>query len=100
MPEVSVVVPTHNRAAMLAEHLKALAAQTYPRELTEWIVVCDGCTDESASIARQVGADRVIELSGSGPAAARNAGLAQATSPYVCFLDDDIIPAAGWIQGL
>jgi len=100
MPDVSVIVPTHNRASMLREHLRALAAQTYPRGLTEWIVVCDGCTDDSASVARKAGVDTVIELDGQGPAAARNAGLAQATAALVCFLDDDIIPTPGWIQAL
>src|SRR2546428_1949334 len=100
MPNVSVVVPTHNRASMLREHLQALSAQTYPRRLTEWIVVCDGCIDDSADVAREAGADRVIELEGRGAAAARNAGLAAATSPLVAFLDDDIIPTPGWLVAL
>src|ERR1700682_2697939 len=100
MPDVSVVVPTHNRAAMLKAHLCALAAQTYPRKTTEWIIVCDGCIDDSAQVARQAGADQVIEQSGAGPAAARNAGLAAASAPIVLFLDDDIIPAPSWVQAL
>ena len=85
---------------MLHAHLCALAAQTHPRASTEWIVVCDGCTDDSAAVARAAGADKVIELDGRGPGAARNAGLAQATAPLVCFLDDDIIPTSGWLQAL
>lgn len=100
MPDISVVVPTHNRASMLQRHLDALGRQTYPRTSTEWIVVCDGCTDASAEVARQSGADRVIDQAASGPAAARNAGLAAATGALVCFLDDDIIPDARWIQAL
>jgi GT2 family glycosyltransferase len=100
MPDVSVVVPTHNRASMLKQHLHALAAQTYPRHSTEWIVVCDGCQDESAEVARAAGADRVIEQEGRGAAAARNAGLAMATAPVVAFLDDDIIPTSGWLRAL
>ena len=100
MPDVSVIVPTHNRAAMLREHLRALAGQTYPRRSTEWIVVCDGCQDDSAEVARAEGADLVIELDGRGPGAARNAGLAQASAPIVCFLDDDIIPTTGWLRAL
>jgi GT2 family glycosyltransferase len=100
MPDVSVVVPTHNRAALLREHLRALAAQSYPRRSTEWIVVCDGCTDGSSTVARDAGADQVIEQEGRGAAAARNAGLAAATAPFVAFLDDDIIPDAGWLDAL
>jgi len=100
MPNVSVIVPTHNRAAMLKTHLEALGAQTYPRQSAEWIVVCDGCRDDSGEIARQAGADRVVEQEGRGAAAARNAGLAAATAPLVAFLDDDIIPTAGWLDAL
>jgi GT2 family glycosyltransferase len=85
---------------MLAAHLRALTAQNYPRTSTEWIVVCDGCQDNSAEVARRGGADQVIELEGRGAAAARNAGLAAATAPLVAFLDDDIIPTPGWLQAL
>jgi glycosyltransferase involved in cell wall biosynthesis len=85
---------------MLKSHLGALAAQTYPRQSTEWIIVCDGCIDDSAQVARDAGADQVIEQAGSGPAAARNAGLAAAHAPIVLFLDDDIIPTPGWVQAL
>jgi GT2 family glycosyltransferase len=100
MRDVSVVVPTHNRSSLLKRHLEALAAQTYPRDSTEWIVVCDGCTDESAVVAREAGANRVIEKQGGGAASARNAGLDLATSPFVLFIDDDIIPDPIWIQAL
>jgi len=100
MPDISVIVPTHNRAPLLAKHLGALEVQTFPRQATEWIVVCDGCTDRSAQVARDGGADVVIEQVGSGPAAARNAGLAAATGALVCFLDDDIIPDPGWVAAL
>lgn len=85
---------------MLKRHLDALSVQSYPRTSTEWIVVCDGCTDGSAQVAREGGADRVIEQAASGPAAARNAGLAAATGSLVCFLDDDIIPDQGWVKAL
>src|ERR1700737_4354862 len=100
MPDVSVVVPTHNRASLLREHLRALGAQTYPRLSTEWVVVCDGCGDNSAQVAMEGGADQVIELEGRGAAAARNAGLAASSAPVVAFLDDDIIPTPGWLQAL
>jgi glycosyltransferase involved in cell wall biosynthesis len=100
MPDVSVIVPTHNRAAMLRRHLRALNTQTYPRRSTEWIVVCDGCQDDSAAVARELGSDQVVELEGRGAAAARNAGLNVARGRYVAFLDDDIIASPGWLAAL
>ena len=35
-----------------------------------------------------------------GPAAARNAGLRAATTPFVAFLDSDCVPVAGWLERL
>ena len=35
-----------------------------------------------------------------GPAAARNAGLAEATTPLVAFLDSDVLPTPGWLEPL
>lgn len=80
--------------------MRALAGQGFPRAATEWIIVCDGCIDDSAEVAREAGADQVIELEGMGAAAARNAGLAASTAPLVAFLDDDIIPTTGWLTAL
>ncbi|HTM84456.1 MAG TPA: mycofactocin biosynthesis glycosyltransferase MftF, partial [Mycobacterium sp.] len=49
-------------------------------------------------------ADCVVELlrhrSSSGPAAARNTGLAACTSDYVAFLDSDVVPRRGWLETL
>jgi len=85
---------------MLYQHLAALSQQTYPRNSTEWIVVCDGCNDGSAEVARAAGVDWVIEQEGCGPAAARNLGLQTATCRFVLFIDDDVIPGPGWVEAL
>ncbi|MGW3350621.1 glycosyltransferase family 2 protein [Nonomuraea rubra] len=43
---------------------------------------------------------RVVRSGGRGPAAARNAGWRAADTPWVVFLDDDVIPAPGWAEAV
>jgi mycofactocin system glycosyltransferase len=87
--EVSVVVPSHGESA------DALAAVVAPLASLPAIVVDDG--SPTAVDADAIGARvRVIRLPvNRGPAAARNAGLAAITTPFVLFLDADaaITPA-------
>ncbi len=99
-PDVSVVVPTRDRPAALAECLVAIEAQHGPT--FEVVVVDDGSEDTSAVaavVARAPRARLVREL-GRGPAAARNRGAAEATAELVCFTDDDCRPLPGWLARL
>jgi GT2 family glycosyltransferase len=93
---VSVVVPTRNRATLLARAVAGIAAQGHAD--LELIVVDDGSgPDEAARNAQLVqsvpGARHVVlhpaDPQGSGPAQARNAGLAAASGALVAFCDDD-----------
>jgi glycosyltransferase involved in cell wall biosynthesis len=97
-PFFSVVMPTHQRQRSLRRTLTALADQEYPRDRLEVIVVCDGCTDGSAQMVRDLRlpyATTVIEQPNQGPAAARNSALKVARGPYVLFLDDDVVALPG-----
>jgi glycosyltransferase involved in cell wall biosynthesis len=95
-PPLSVVIPTHNRQQMLEKVLHALAAQDYPAERFETVVVLDDCTDGSAQMARSLElpfALRLVEPGRLGSAAkSRNRGAAEAVNPIVLFLDDDVVP--------
>lgn len=88
-PSLSVVVPVYNGSGTLGRCLSALAASSF-RDF-ETIVVDDGSSDGSAALAARFDV-RVIELErNSGPAAARNAGVAASSAPLLFFLDADII---------
>jgi GT2 family glycosyltransferase len=77
-PQVSVVVPTCGRPALLARCLQALESQSLPRDQYEVIVAEDRQRD--------------------GPATARNHGWRRARAPIVAFTDDDCIPDHDWLR--
>jgi glycosyltransferase involved in cell wall biosynthesis len=89
-PRVSVVIPTFNRRPFLARTLAAVYAQTFSS--FEVIVVDDGSTDGTARWLSSRRLPRLTLLSGernSGPARARNRGLAAGRGELVAFLDSD-----------
>ena len=88
---MSVVIPVFNGERFLAEAIQSVLDQTY--EPVEVIAVDDGSTDGSAAIARSFAGVQVIEQPNSGPAGARNAGIAAARGEFLAFVDaDDIVP--------
>lgn len=96
---ISVVVPVRNGAATLPACLHALTQQTLPPAAYEVIVVNDGSTDDTAAVARRYPV-RCVDLPPSGPAAARNHGVAQAQGDLVFFTDADCAPASDWVARL
>jgi glycosyltransferase involved in cell wall biosynthesis len=98
-PEVSVVVPAHNAAALVPRLLAALDRTTFGGAW-EVIVVDDASTDATADLAAELGA-RVVRLeSQSGPARARNAGIAAARGALIAFTDADCEPSPEWLSAL
>jgi GT2 family glycosyltransferase len=105
-PDVSVVVPTWRRPALLERCLEALVRQTLPPQRFE-IVVCDDGPDEAtrALVERIADAHRARELTirylpitaTQGPAGARNAGWRHARGETIAFTDDDTIPDEHWL---
>ena len=94
---VSVVVPTYNRAELIAETIDSVLVQTVP--VHEIIVVDDGSTDATCERVRAFGDRVVLEAHDhSGSAAARNRGLARATGEWIAFLDSDDVWAPNKIE--
>lgn len=97
-PLVSVVIPAHDSARYLGECLDSVWAQQRGFTL-EVIVVDDASADATGEIALQHGPVQLIRLQvNQGPAAARNAGIAQARGEFVAFLDADDLWPAGSLQ--
>jgi len=99
-PELSIIIPSYNRAERLKSCLKALHSQTQSIDDFEVIVVVDGSTDETmATIAayHPPYCLRAIWQENSGQAVARNRGIAEARGRYCLFLDDDILASANLV---
>ncbi|MCC6414399.1 MAG: glycosyltransferase family 2 protein [Opitutaceae bacterium] len=88
-PLVSIIIPCHNAAPWLAATLESAIAQTWPT--VEIIMVDDGSTDESPSIARRFNHPqlKVITQPNTGAAAARNHALRLARGDFIQYLDAD-----------
>jgi glycosyltransferase involved in cell wall biosynthesis len=86
--KLSVVVPVYNRAADVEALLRALERSRADREV---IVVDDGSTDGSAARCEGFPFARALRLGARrGPAAARNAGAAEARGDALVFIDSDV----------
>ncbi len=88
-PLVSVVIPTHDRAAATERAARSVLAQSH--RALELLVIDDGSTDGTAERVEALGDPRlrVVRQRNAGVAAARNRGLAEAKGAYVAFLDSD-----------
>jgi glycosyltransferase involved in cell wall biosynthesis len=85
----AVIVPAYNEAAVIKRTLSPLR-QAAVDGYIELIVVCNGCTDDTADVARSVPGVRVVELEQGSKPAALNAGDAAATFWPRLYLDADI----------
>ncbi len=89
--EISVVIPTRNRAALLDESLASLAAQTASGRF-EVIVVSDGSTDDTSAICDRWAEHMplvLVESPTAGISVAKNIGVDAASAPLLLFFDDD-----------
>ncbi|MCU0592459.1 MAG: glycosyltransferase [Desulfobacterales bacterium] len=93
-PQVSVIIPTYNRAGCLREAVDSVLAQEFRG--FELIVVDDGSRDETPQLLQPYGDSiRVLRQENRGVSAARNAGIAGSRGELIAFLDSDDL----WLPG-
>lgn len=105
LPAVTIIVAARNELFVAPRLLACLDAIDYPREQLAFVLVCDGCTDETPELFRNWSLERpnahVVELPGRrGKAAALNEGLRLALTPIVAVLDADLSPQATSLREL
>lgn len=89
-PLVSIIVPTFNRAQLVAEAIKSVLNQTYGN--FEIIIIDDYSTDNTAELIGKINDDRISYFclnKNQGAPAARNIGLKKASGQLIAFLDSD-----------
>lgn len=88
-PLVSILIPAYNSQEWIADTLRSAIGQTWERK--EIIVVDDGSTDQTLTVARKFESRcvRVISTRNQGAAAARNTAFSLSNGDYIQWLDAD-----------
>ena len=88
---LAIIIPVFNAEKYLHECIQSVLKQSFTD--FEVILINDGSTDSSGLICNQFAIEdnriNVIHLDNKGVSAARNVGLAQAKSEWICFIDSD-----------
>lgn len=88
LPPLTVVIPVYNGENFLRETLESVLTQSYPA--VEVIVVNDGSTDQTLSVAHEFGKRvKVLDRENAGVSVSRNAGMAAASTDWVALMDHD-----------
>ena len=95
MRRLSVVIPSLNRADILARTIDRIQQQTVSREAYEVLIIDNNSTDHTKSVLIQKAALypnlRAFTQMKPGAAATRNVGIQEAAGDLVLFIDDDIL---------
>ena len=105
---VSILIPTHNRSAVLLRTLESLRAMDLPPQFTdrlEVVIVANACTDQTVADVARVSQTmpfpvRCVEEPAVGANPARNRAIAEARGEIFAFLDDDVWVEKAWLTGL
>ncbi|HEX8894484.1 MAG TPA: glycosyltransferase family A protein [Terriglobales bacterium] len=89
-PTVAVIIPYYNGAKWVERAIKSVVSQTIKPD--EFVIVNDGSKPEERTALTPLSEKyefRIIDKANGGQGSARNAGVAETKSDYLCFLDQD-----------
>jgi cellulose synthase/poly-beta-1,6-N-acetylglucosamine synthase-like glycosyltransferase len=87
LPRVTLIVAAHDEEEVIARKLRNALELDYPRDRLELIVASDGSEDRTVQLAREGGADVVLDLPRAGKVAAQNAAVERASGELLAFSD-------------
>jgi len=106
MTDISLIIPSFNRAGALFEVLESVAGVVDPSDPVEIIVVDNGSVDHTAGICREI-KDRFAKHNWHyfydetpGLLTGRHLGAKEAQGEILAFLDDDVLLAPSWLDAL
>ncbi|OUR97988.1 hypothetical protein A9Q81_12045 [Gammaproteobacteria bacterium 42_54_T18] len=95
----SIIIPCFNEEHVLSDTLSSVRKAMREREDVEIILMDNGSSDASQSIAVSFGVT-VCEVPGVKISALRNVGARKSIGTYLLFLDADIVVASNWFDQL
>lgn len=103
LPTVTVIIPTYNRAGPVADALRSVIAQDYPKDRLDVIVVDNSSSDNTEEVVSRVAEAarfpvRFYRKENRGPAASRNYGLQRSDADIVAFTDSDCTVPSDWVR--
>jgi glycosyltransferase involved in cell wall biosynthesis len=103
---VSILIPTHNRAAVLRQTLDSLTTLRVPSSVdVDLLVVANACNDSTVEICQAFFPKfslpgRCVEELQPGLSVARNRAIAETTGEICAFIDDDVYVSPQWLEAM
>src|SRR5262245_3392596 len=104
--DISIVIPTFNRSSLLRRTLESLALSIPCSEAVEILVIDNVSTDKTAETFNEIRLGftrhnwRYFFEAVPGLLAARHRGYQESKGAILAYLDDDVLLAADWLNGL
>lgn len=97
-PSISIIIPAYNESSKIACCLTSIKENLPNNAKVEIIVVDNGSTDDTYSIAKSFEGVRVLSLAEGNVGAVRNYGAKHSNASVLSFIDADCLITKGWIE--